>query len=313
MHLVLGATGAFGGAAVRALRSRGEPVRALLRDPSRARLPEGVEVVKGDVADVASLTAAAQGCVSLIHAVNLPYPEWDPGMLRISDNVAEVSHKLGATVVFPGNVYGLKPIFDAPLPPEAPPLDSNDAPVAKGRLRISIEEQLRQNAEMGGVRTLIVRAGDYVGAGVKNRLVAPMIEAARATRPVPWFGRRDTGHVFAWVDEVADVAVRLLLASGRPTFEIANVAGWCVTGPEWAAALAKAAGKPSAGVAVTAFWKIRLAGLFDKEAREFAELSHLWDGALLLDDSATRRALPDWEPASIDVALADTMARWGVA
>ena len=50
MHLIIGATGAFGGAVLRELVARGQSVRALVRDPARARLPAEVEVVQGDVA-----------------------------------------------------------------------------------------------------------------------------------------------------------------------------------------------------------------------------------------------------------------------
>src|SRR5215471_15585758 len=63
--LVTGATGHQGGAAVRHLRERGFPVRALTRDPeqpkARALLGHGTEVVRGDMEDEASLTRAMDG------------------------------------------------------------------------------------------------------------------------------------------------------------------------------------------------------------------------------------------------------------
>ena len=49
MILVTGATGNAGGAVARALVGEGEHVRALVRDPDRARLPNGVEAVAGDL------------------------------------------------------------------------------------------------------------------------------------------------------------------------------------------------------------------------------------------------------------------------
>jgi uncharacterized protein YbjT (DUF2867 family) len=49
MILVTGATGNAGGAVVRALVATGEQVRALVRNPDRARLPQGVEAVAGDL------------------------------------------------------------------------------------------------------------------------------------------------------------------------------------------------------------------------------------------------------------------------
>src|SRR5688572_18147737 len=98
MHLVLGAGGGFGSAMVRALRAAGQPVRALVRDPARARMPAEVEVVRGDATQLASLVEAAKGCESIVHGVNLPFPKWDPGMLQITDHVVEAAGLTGATV-----------------------------------------------------------------------------------------------------------------------------------------------------------------------------------------------------------------------
>ncbi|MCK1323583.1 NmrA family NAD(P)-binding protein [Bradyrhizobium sp. 156] len=50
--LVVGSTGKVGSLVVAALLARGADVRALTRDPSKASLPEGVSVVKGDLLDV---------------------------------------------------------------------------------------------------------------------------------------------------------------------------------------------------------------------------------------------------------------------
>ncbi|MEV2277659.1 NAD(P)H-binding protein [Nocardiopsis sp. NPDC049922] len=61
-YLVTGATGRVGGQAVRQLLDAGATnVRALVRDPSAARLPTGVELVRGDLSDPDSLDAALDG------------------------------------------------------------------------------------------------------------------------------------------------------------------------------------------------------------------------------------------------------------
>lgn len=59
--LVTGATGTIGSEIVRRLAARAVPVRAVTRDPARARMPEGVEVVRGDYNDAASMAAAMTG------------------------------------------------------------------------------------------------------------------------------------------------------------------------------------------------------------------------------------------------------------
>ncbi len=63
--LVTGATGNVGGHVVEQLVKRGADVRALVRDPSKADFPAGVEVVQGDLLDVDSLRRAFAGVSTL--------------------------------------------------------------------------------------------------------------------------------------------------------------------------------------------------------------------------------------------------------
>ncbi|MFD4370576.1 NAD(P)H-binding protein [Streptomyces sp. NPDC058486] len=66
--LVAGATGKVGGAVVSQLHAAGVPVRALVR--GEADFPEGVQAVRGDLGDPASLGAALEG----VDAVFLVWP-----------------------------------------------------------------------------------------------------------------------------------------------------------------------------------------------------------------------------------------------
>lgn len=59
--LVTGATGNTGRHVVTGLLAEEVPVRVLVRDPGRARLPREVEVVGGDLTDPGSVAAAAKG------------------------------------------------------------------------------------------------------------------------------------------------------------------------------------------------------------------------------------------------------------
>lgn len=61
MVLVTAATAPVGRSIVEQLVSIGVPVRALTREPQRASLPAGAEVVAGDVSDPVSLAAAMKG------------------------------------------------------------------------------------------------------------------------------------------------------------------------------------------------------------------------------------------------------------
>jgi uncharacterized protein YbjT (DUF2867 family) len=73
--LVTGATGYVGGALLE--RLEGRPVRALVRDPAKARLPDGVEVARADVVAGEGLGAALDGvdvAYYLIHSMGRGNP-----------------------------------------------------------------------------------------------------------------------------------------------------------------------------------------------------------------------------------------------
>jgi len=64
---ITGATGFAGRHAVSELLLRGHRLRALVRNPERAGLPHGVELVKGDLADAEALTELTIGAAVVVH------------------------------------------------------------------------------------------------------------------------------------------------------------------------------------------------------------------------------------------------------
>lgn len=73
MFVVMGATGQAGGAVLETLKRRGAKVRAVARDPARAG-GLGVEVVRGEASDAASLAAAFKGAEA-VFAMLVPPPQ----------------------------------------------------------------------------------------------------------------------------------------------------------------------------------------------------------------------------------------------
>jgi uncharacterized protein YbjT (DUF2867 family) len=70
MILVAGGTGRLGAVLVPRLTARGEQVRVLTREPSRAAHLAGVEVVVGDVRRPADLAPAVRGVAAVVSAVH---------------------------------------------------------------------------------------------------------------------------------------------------------------------------------------------------------------------------------------------------
>jgi uncharacterized protein YbjT (DUF2867 family) len=70
MILVTGATGTVGRQVVEQLVAADQPVRALARDPDHAGVPDGVELVPGDLSDAVGLAPHLHG----VDAVFLLWP-----------------------------------------------------------------------------------------------------------------------------------------------------------------------------------------------------------------------------------------------
>ena len=97
-----GATGFLGSEVARLLRERGDQVRALVRDPSRAgRLRElGCEVVEGDLCDEAALVEHCRGVQAVVHAAALAEIGVTPARREamVDANVTGTERVLGAAL-----------------------------------------------------------------------------------------------------------------------------------------------------------------------------------------------------------------------
>ncbi|MGA4865732.1 NAD(P)H-binding protein [Streptomyces lavendulocolor] len=110
MTLVTGATGTVGRQVVAELLRLGRPVRALTRDPAKAGLPGGVEVVRGDLTDPESLTAALDG-VSGLHLITFGGEYFAP--LETGPRIVELAREAGVRRVTVLNGGGPTPLEDA--------------------------------------------------------------------------------------------------------------------------------------------------------------------------------------------------------
>lgn len=93
--LVTGATGHQGGATLRHLRKEGFPVRAITRDPDKPKARElaapGVEVVRGDLHDPASITRALDGVYGVYSVQN--WQEGAESEVRQGINLADAANR----------------------------------------------------------------------------------------------------------------------------------------------------------------------------------------------------------------------------
>jgi len=291
------------------LLRRGQPARCLVRDLEKASTLLGedpnLEVIQGDVQDSNSVVRAAEGCHAIVHAINYPYPKWVPNMARATAHVIGAARAAGATILFPGNVYGLGPQCSAPLTEEAP----NQPSGHKGALRVTLEDSLLHATEEGSVRVIVLRAGDYFGPTVRNGLVDPIFGNAAEGKPMRALGNLDVAHQWAFVPDLARAALELLaIQEGLEPYEAFNFAGY-VASPErdFLEQIAEQSGHAGLAVRVLPWSALKLAAMFDATVRELMELRYLFDQSVILEGSKLRRTLPDFKETPIAEAIRATL------
>jgi dihydroflavonol-4-reductase len=195
--LVTGATGKVGHSIARALLERGDEVHVLVRNPGRAssQLPPGVQAVRGDVTEPASVEKAAAGCELVFNAMGLP-EQW----FADSDIFERVNARGTETVVRAAAAAGARRVVHTSTidvfhaEPGTPFDESQVADYPKG----TTYERSKQHAErLGlaaaaetGVELVIVNPAAVYGPGppgsasVELGLLRPVVAGRRAAVPL---------------------------------------------------------------------------------------------------------------------------------
>ena len=308
--LVVGANGRFGAAAVRAFAEAGWTVLAQARRAPE-RLPQGARHLAVDLADCEALADAARSARAVVYAVNPPYTRWAAEALPLARQGMDVAQRLGATFMMPGNVYN----FGEGMPP----LLVEDTPqrptTRKGRIRVEIESELQARA-VQGLRSVVIRAGDFYGAGAGSWLDLAVAKSLRQGRLV-YPGPLDRPHAWAYLPDLARAFVAAAGRDGLAPFTRLHFAGHTLTGAEFLAAVERAARTLGAAPAgrfrhgAMPWGLLRLAGLVVPMWREVVEMAYLWDVPHALDGGAMRRTLGELPATGVDDAMREALAALG--
>ena len=177
--------------------------------------------------------AAAAGAQVIVHGANPPgYHNWQGTVVPMIENTIAAAKASGATIVFPGTVYNFGP--DAfPVLTEASPQNPK---TRKGRLRVAMEQRLAA-AAADGVRTIIVRCGDFFGPRAGNNWFAQgLIKPGKPVTAITYPGRPEIGHAWAYLPDVGETIARLVEARERlAPFAVFHMRGqWLAEGGEMA-------------------------------------------------------------------------------
>jgi len=312
LALVLGATGGIGGEVARCLLRRGWRVRALNRDAAAAAGQgggEGIEWLQGDALAREAVMAAARGADVIVHAVNPPgYRRWDQVVLPMLDNSIAAAKSAGARLLLPGTVYNFGPdAFTAPT--EAAP---QNPLTRKGAIRAEMERRLRAAAGLG-VRSLVVRAGDYFGPrAASNWFAQGLIKPGRPVATITNPGRAGIGHQWAYLPDVALTMVELLEREERlGVADVFHMEGhWDHDGMQMAEAIARVAGRTMKRRRFP-WWMVSLLSPVVPLFRELAEMRYLWEQPLRMGNERLVALLGREPHTPLDEAVRATLEGLG--
>ena len=304
--LVLGANGGVGGETAAALVRHGWTVRALVRDPGKARLP-GVEYRQGDVMDRAAVVAAAQGAAVIVHAVNPPgYQGWKKLVLPMIDNTVAAARASGARILLPGTIYNYDPAAQGVIDEATP----QRAFTRKGKIRIEMEARL-EAASASGVRSLILRAGDYFGprSTANSWFASGLVKPGQPVKTILYPGDKGVGHAWAYLPDVGETFARLADREAQlPAFARFHFEGhWDADGTALIRAIARAAGHKRPNARRLPWGLLPVAGLFNETMRELAEMQPFWRHPVRLENRRLVAFLGEEPRTPLDVAVTATM------
>jgi nucleoside-diphosphate-sugar epimerase len=279
--LVLGARGRFGLAAVRAFAQAGWQVHAQVRPGASGPAIPGVQWHALAPEDTAALTAAAQGASVVVHGLSPAYTHkaWRTGVARLGEAAIAVTRELDATLMLPANVYNFGESMPRVLTEDTP----QAATTFKGRLRVALEQRIREATRDGRMNAVLIRAGDFFGSGSGSWLdlvIAKDMRAGKVTYP----GALDVPTAWAYLPDLARTFVEVAERRAQlPAFETLHFGGHTVTGADWTEALRDVAWEQGwlgtrgdLRVSSLSWPLMRALGLFMPTMASVCEMRYLW-------------------------------------
>ena len=202
LHVVVGGTGAIGGAVVEGLARADIACGASVDGKGPCRPGSS----SGSRSDGSQQAIDAVAGASVVYQCAAPeYTRWVQEFPALQANVADAAERAGARLVVIENLYMYGPT-DGPML-ETTPMAATGK---KGSLRARLSRDLLERHQAGRLRVAIGRASDYYGPGAMNSAVGEQFFAAVARGKGPrWMGRLDQPHALSYLPDIAAGLVTL--------------------------------------------------------------------------------------------------------
>lgn len=287
-HVVIGA-GPAGRATAAHLELQGYSV-VLASRSGAGPVVNGVERIAVDATDAQALTRVVDGAVAMYNCMNpSSYTHWAAEWPPLHAALMHTAQTTGAVLVTLSNLYMYGPLnAGRPLTP-----DSAEAPQdQKGQIRAQMDRETLEAHRDGTLRAVIVRASDFLGAGIgDNGHGTRNVPAIAQGRRVYLLGSADQPHSWTAID---DVAATLASVANRPATH--GQVWFAPTNPpktqrELAVQTAEVLNAPAPRIARLPVGLMKVMGLASPMLRELASIAYQFTGPWIIDSSATTQKL----------------------
>jgi nucleoside-diphosphate-sugar epimerase len=307
-HLILGLTGGIGRATALALSKRNIPIKALVRNKSKAlKYTEGidnVDLLTGDASDSDDLAVAFEGVSTVYYCVNIPYPQWDNLAISLLSKCVDAAVSYKTKLVFPGNVYVYGHAKYNPVDEKHP----HAAHTKKGGIRMEMEEMLYLAKKNKGLDYTIIRMPDFYGPFVVNTFSEQLYINAIKGKTLRWIGDLDIETELIFIEDGGEAMV-LAGLSDKSSGEVFNIpAVHVTTARKYLGEIVKLAGSSSKLSTLNSDFIFKIAGLFNSTIREVLEMLYLKREKLILKGSKFEERIAPLPATSYESGIKKTLA-----
>lgn len=246
-----------------------------------------------------TLPDAAWGADVIVNAWNPAYPDWAKIVPELTAQIINTAKDTGATVLIPGNIYN----YGADMPSELHENTPHQPTTPLGQIREDMERAYRD----AGVRTIVLRAGDFIDTCASGNWYDKIITAKLRKGVVQYPGDLDIPHAWSFLHDIADAAVMLCDKAGDlPTFFEVNFPGYTLTARELHHAIEEVTER-NLTLQQMSWLPIKMLQPFWPVAKPLLQMRYLWDTPHSLQSDHLAELLPDFQPTPLLEAIAASL------
>jgi nucleoside-diphosphate-sugar epimerase len=298
-HVIVGA-GAVGSATALELAERGEHVRIVSRRGSGPEHP-AIERVAADATDAERLTELTTGAAALYNCASPLYHQWFTDWPPLAKAFLAAAERTGAVLASMSNLYGYGPV-DGPITQKT----AVSATHPKLRLRAEMWNDQLAAQEAGRIRTVEVRASDYIEANsiLSTVIGKSLLAGKRGYSPSPlnvphsWTSIHDCARALVTVAADERAFGQVWLVPTNPALTVRQLA----------TRFTEVNGLRPARLSEIPYPVMWVSGVFSPLIKELRTTRYQFTSPFVIDSSATTEMF-GLKPTPLDEALRDAAAR----